>query len=175
MWKTLFNGDPGILGGTLKINRFTFQIVGVIPYGFSGVALGQQPDVYLPLHAVEHFSPRILQAEGAMWFYVMARLKRDIPLATAQAVLREGWARLDRPRQVSAGDHGPPEILVLEDGGHGYSAVRQEFSRAILALMGLVGVVFLIACANLATLLFVRGAGRTRETSIRLALGAGRA
>ena len=65
--------------------------------------------------------------------------------------------------------------MMLEDGSHGYSAVRQEFSQAIVVLMGLVATVFLIACANLATLLFVRGAGRLREMSIRFALGASRA
>jgi predicted permease len=64
--------------------------------------------------------------------------------------------------------------MTLEDGSHGYSAVRQEFSQAIVVLMGLVAAVFLIACANLATLLFVRGAGRLREMSIRFALGASR-
>jgi putative ABC transport system permease protein len=175
LWQTQFAGDPGVLGGTLKLGQFTFQIVGVTTSEFSGIDLSERPDVYLPLHAVERFSPETLQAEGAMWFFVMARLKPEVPLATAQAVLREGWIRLDRPRMVSQGDHGPPEVLVLEAGGHGYSAVRQEFSGAILALMGLVGVVFLIACANLATLLFVRGTERTREMSIRIALGAGRA
>jgi predicted permease len=176
LWRTVFAGDPGVVGRRLKLRENTFQVIGVAPPGFFGTEPGAPPDVYLPLHAVERFTPGLLQRPGSYWFHVLARLKRDVPLATAQVALREGWLRLAEPQRIKRGySYNRPESVVLEDGSHGYSAVRLEFSRAVLVLMGLVASVFLIACANLATLLFVRGAGRAREMSIRLALGAARA
>jgi predicted permease len=104
----------------------------------------------------------------------MGRIPPNVPLPAVQAMLRERWAHLDEPNQRRFA-RNTPDKLVLEDGSHGYSDVRLEFSGSVLVLMGLVATVFLIACANIATLLFVRGAGRTREMSIRVALGAGRA
>lgn len=180
LWQTVFAGDPGVVGRSLKLRDTTFdatfQVIGVAPAGFFGTELGKAADVYLPLHAVERVNPnKLLQNTGAMWFHVMARLKRGVPLAAAEVALRESWPRLDEPLRIKRRNNGRPEFMVLEDGSRGYSAVRLEFSRAVLVLMGLVAAVFLIACANLATLLFVRGAGRLREMSIRLALGAGRA
>ncbi len=175
LWQTVFAADPGVVGRSLKLREATFQVIGVAPPGFFGTEPSAAPDVYLPLHALERFKPGVLQRQGAMRFHIMGRLKRDVPLATIQAILREKSPVLDAPTRIKDRDNGDREFMVLEDGSHGYSAVRLEFSRAVLVLMGLVAAVFLIACANLATLLFVRGAGRAREMSIRLALGAGRA
>jgi putative ABC transport system permease protein len=182
LWQTVFGGDPGVVGRIVKLVDATFTVVGVTPPEFNGTEPGAVPAVYLPLHAYERVAPAraptILQRPGVSWFHVMGRLAGDVPLATAHAVLREQWPRLEKafPAQANLqSGRNTRYFMVLDEGGTGYSAVRQEFSQAILVLMGLVAAVFLIACANLATLLFVRGAGRLREISIRFALGASRA
>jgi predicted permease len=130
--------------------------------------------VYLPPHAYARLAPNALTGPGFLWFHIMGRLPADARTGEVQTMLRERWAELDEPNRLRF-TRNSHDYLVLEDGSHGYSAARLEFSSAVLVLMGLVGAVLLVACANLATLLFVRGAGRMRETSIRLALGASRA
>jgi predicted permease len=175
LWQNWFAGDPGVVGRSLRVGPEAFQIAGVAPPGFTGLEPGFATDVYLPLHAAERFNPGVLQREGNLWMHTMVRLKPGAPLDTAQTVLREKWAQLDEPMRLKRRDNSRPEFLVLEDGSRGLSPVRREFSRAVLVLMALVAAVFLIACANLATLLFVRGSGRAREMTIRLAMGAGRA
>ena len=183
LWQTAFGGDPTVVGRNVKLADATFTVVGVTPPEFNGTEPGAVPAVYLPLHAYAERvhparAPTILQRPGNNWFHVMGRLAGDVPLATAQALLREQWPRLERsfPAQANLqSGRNTRYFMVLDEGSTGYSAVRQEFSQAILVLMGLVAAVFLIACANLATLLFVRGAGRLREISIRFALGASRA
>jgi len=174
LWYDLFGGDESVVGRSITLGAETYRIVGVAPREFLGLQSGSPPDVYLPIHAAERYAPRLLTNEGAMGFYVMGRLKPTIELAAAQTALREGWPRFSKPRQAFLGDNGVPEYLRLEDGSRGYSPVRFELSGAVMALMGLAGAVFLIACANLATLLFVRGIERAGEMSMRLALGASR-
>ena len=182
LWQTAFGGDPAVVGRDVTLADATFAVVGVTPPEFNGTEPGAVPAVYLPLHGYERVAPAraptILQRPGMSWFHVMGRLAGNVPLATAQAMLREQWPRIEKSFPAQANlqfGRNTRYFMVLEDGSRGYSAVRQEFSQAILVLMGLVAAVFLIACANLATLLFVRGAGRLREMSIRFALGASRA
>jgi predicted permease len=117
-----------------------------------------------------------MKGRGFNWLHVWGRLAANVPLPAAQAVLRDEWPRLEKafPAQSNIGNRNSPFPMMLADGSHGFSAARQEYSQAIVVLMCLVAAVFLIACANLATLLFVRGAGRLREMSIRFALGASR-
>jgi predicted permease len=188
LWQTAFGGDADVVGRNLKLadagfayTAASYSVIGVTPREFNGTQPGVVPAIYIPLAAYEHLhpirAPTILQASGRFWLYVMGRLASGVPSATAQSVLHEQWPRIASafPDQalLQFGSNVPP-FMTLEDGSHGYSAVRQEFSQAIVVLMGLVAAVFLIACANLATLLFVRGAGRLREMSIRFALGASR-
>jgi predicted permease len=171
-WKRLFAGDPGTLTRTLKIDRDVYRIIGVTPPEFLGTGRVNPPDIYIPLNAAaQHFAPWIFRDGPGI--AIMARLKPGVPPAAAQNALREGWPRFGPVKEKD--DHGRPDDLLLEDGSQGLSGIRNQFSRAVLVLMGLVAVVLLIACANLATLLFVRGVGRAGEMSIRVALGASRA
>ncbi|HUG81204.1 MAG TPA: ABC transporter permease [Bryobacterales bacterium] len=175
LWRDLFGGEKSVLGRNMTLGAETYRIVGVAPREFLGLQSGFPPDVYLPIHAAERFAPHLLLNEGVMGFKIMGRLEPTISLAAAQTALREGWPRFSKPRQAFLGDNGVPEYLRLEDGSRGYSPVRRDLSGAVMALMGLAAAVFLIACANLATLLFVRGIERAGEMSMRLALGARRA
>lgn len=178
LWQNEFGARPDVLGRSVKFANLTFAIVGVTRPEFSGTEPGAVPAVYVPLHGYERFAPKALANPGLNVFRVMGRLASNVPLATAQAALREQWPRIEKEFPAQANlryGRNFAYSLGLEDGSHGYSAVRLEFSQALLVLMGLVAAVFLIACANLATLLFVRGAGRLREMSIRFALGGSRA
>jgi putative ABC transport system permease protein len=178
LWQTAFAGDPGVVGKSLSIegqagSGTPFRIIGVTPSTFTGLEPGLPPDVYLPLAGVGKIRPNAITGAGLLWFHIMGRLPPGTSVESVGAVLRERWAQLDEPnrQRFTRNTH---DMLLLEDGSHGYSDARQEFSGGVVVLMGLVAAVFLIACANLTTLLFVRGAGRTREMSVRLALGAGR-
>lgn len=173
LWQRAFAGDAAVVGRTVAVDNATFTVVGVAPAEFTGTEPGAPPAVYLPLHAYERIAPNALKGPGNLWFHAMARLRPDVGLAAAQALLRKRWAEFDEPNRRRFA-RNTPDALRLEDGSRGYSDARIEFSGAVLVLMGLVATVFLIACANIATLLFVRGAGRRREMSIRVALGAGR-
>jgi predicted permease len=131
--------------------------------------------VYVPVYAMHPTSPQLITGPGMMWMHVMGRLTPNLPPGTADTRLREGWAQIDKADQPRRGDNTRPEHMVLEDGSHGYSEVRIGFSRPLVVLMGLVGIIFLIACGNIATLLFVRASRRTGELAVRIALGATRA
>lgn len=128
LWQNWFAGDPGVVGRGLRLGPEAFQIVGVAPPGFTGLEPGETTDVYVPLYAAERFNPGMLQREGALWLFTMARLKPGVPLDTAQTVLREKWAQLDEPMRLKRRDNSRPEFLVLEDGSRGFSAVRRRIA-----------------------------------------------
>ncbi len=185
IWRRVFGGDPGVLGRQIvltglavtgpKVADLRVHVIGVAPPGFDGAQPAMPADLYVPVHAMVPARPALLTSTGNMWMYVMGRLKPEIPERDAAIALRDGWSRIDQQMQRERGDNTRPEFMVLEDGSHGYSDVRIEYSRPVLVLMALVAVVFLITCANLASLLFVRATRRANEMSLRTALGASRA
>jgi predicted permease len=148
-------------------------VIGVTPPEFVGPEPADPVGVYVPVHAMEPTEPDLITGPGMMWLHVMGRLKPDVPLRTAQTLLRDGWAQIDKAHQARRGDNTRPEQMVLEDGSHGYSEVRIRFSRPVVVLMALVGIIYFIACGNIATLLFVRASRRMGELAVRMALGAG--
>jgi predicted permease len=173
VWRGRFAADPGVVGQTITVGGASFVVVGVAPPGFRGLEPAAPAGLYLSLPAYEHLQPKIRQGSGRQWFHVMTRLNGDPPLAVIRRELTDRWPALDDPnrRRYSRNTN---DTLILEDASRGFSRVGLEFSGAVGVLMAVVTAVFLIACANLATLLFVRGAGRRRETSIQFALGASR-
>jgi predicted permease len=173
VWRGRFAGDPGVVGQRITVGATSFVVVGVAPPGFRGLEPAAPAGLYLSLPAYEHLQPKIRHASGRQWFHVMTRVDGDLPLAEVRRVLADRWPALDEPnrRRYSRNTH---DTLILESASRGFSRVGLEFSGAVGVLMAVVAAVFLIACANLATLLFVRGAGRRRETSIQFALGASR-
>lgn len=181
LWRRLFDADPAVVGRTAVLNAgpaikgLTVQIIGVAPPGFAGAAPATPVDLYLPVHAMQPTRPQLITGTGNMWMHVMGRLKPDVTRDQASVILEEGWSRIDQQAQARRGDNTRPEFMILEDGSHGFSGVRLEFARPVVVLMGLVAIVFLITCANLASLLFVRATRRADEMSVRTALGASRA
>jgi putative ABC transport system permease protein len=180
-WQTHFGGAPDAIGRTLTLDRVPLTIVGVTPPGFFGLAPGRSFDVVIPL-GVEPLirgSESRLDRRTSWWLQVFVRLKRgqSIEAATAliqtlQPGIRE--ATLPPPSPGRNLDQYLADPFTFVNAARGPSGLRDDYSRPLLVLMVVVGLVLLIACANIANLLLARATARSHEWSVRLALGASR-
>jgi predicted permease len=181
-WQENLSSDPGVIGRSISINGTSFEVIGVMPAAFYGVELNEQaPDMWLPItmqQAVTMTAP-LLKPDGLFWIHIMARRKPSASVAQAQAwatvefqrflTEREGAQISARRRQQIRGTYIP-----LLPGGAGLSHMRTAYESPLTVLMIMVGLVLLIACANLANLLLAKAASREREFCARLALGSSR-
>jgi predicted permease len=181
-WQENLSADPGVIGRSIKINGTGFTVVGVMPAAFYGVELNEQaPDMWLPItmQAQVMMQPSLLKPDGLFWINMIARRKPGVSVAEAQAWAtvefqrfltdREGAGISELRRKQISGTYIP-----LLPGGSGLSHLRTEYQTPLTVLMIMVGVVLLIACANLANLLLAKAASREREFCARLALGSSR-
>ena len=183
-WQRRFGGRDDVIGRIVTIRNATVAVVGIMPPAFVGETSGQRPDLWVPLR----LQPRVLPGnnylhdtppEKAMWLHVFGRLKPGISLAEAEtranAVMQASLiafygSAATGPRRAELLD----QRLLVTDASRGASSKRSELSGSLTALLVGVGVLLLIACANLANLLLARGTARRAEMTLRLSLGAGR-
>jgi predicted permease len=170
-WRRRFGGSAAVLGSTFLLNRIAYTVVGVMPRGFDGVSLDYVTDAWLRLEA----QPRIdgasaLVASGSNWVRVMTRLP---PGSSNVRVAAAATALMARFRASSEGSPSV-ERIALTSASRPDSMARGRALSPLVLLFGLVGLLMLIACANVAHLLQARAAGRAREFFIRSAIGAGR-
>lgn len=184
-WQARFGGDPAILGRTVTVNGHPLQVIGVVAPSFTGLDLGRPVQIYVPIAMQPQMGPPWLDFEGRRfrWVQVFARLRDGVGREEAAAGLQPLYRSiLEREVADAAFASASAETkrrflegrLTLEDASRGHSSLRESVTTPLLILMGIAAAVLLIVCANVANLLIARGASRTRELALRVAIGANR-
>lgn len=187
-WTERFHRDPGIVGRTVTVNGSPLTVIGVSREGFDGLEVGNSPKIRIPIMMRDQVTPRSwtemfgLETRRGRWVRAIGRLKPGISLEQAKASLQPLFHSIlemevrqkDFAKATSeARQEYLRSTIAVVPAARGRSGLREQYGTPLLLLMSIVGLVLLLACANVANLLLARATGRRREIAVRLALGAG--
>ena len=183
-WTQHFASDPAVINQGVMINGNSFTIIGVAQPGFDSVIGGTNPDIFVPITMKAKMTPGWdeLEDRRSKWLNIVARLKAGITTQQAEAGITPLWKSIRTTELQSITSHSQrfrdqfvaKSSLTLLDASRGFSPLREQMRVPLLILMGMVGLLTLMATANVGSLLLVRATGRMREMSVRYSLGATR-
>ncbi|MDB4874275.1 MAG: permease [Gemmatimonadetes bacterium] len=180
-WQRRFSGSRAAIGSVMRVNDVTVTIIGITPPGFGGDVVGQPVDFWLPMMMDPVIQPgmNLLDDRAWSWVVMMGRLRPGVTLEKARLEVSAIEANAIREhlsgRDLSQFEDGLEDTPIhVVSGARGFSERRAEYGKALWVLMAAVGLVILVVCANVSSLMLARTVARSREMTVRMTLGAGR-